>query len=66
MRNIHSPNEYNAYKNTSGGSGGPSGSGWVIIVIVGVAFLYFLFSGAGWEAIETLLALGLIAYWLFK
>lgn len=79
MRNINNPNEYHKFKSTSGGNGngsgrgsgeGPSGAGWIIIIIVGYFFLHFLFSGASWEAIETLLALGLIAYlffnWVFK
>jgi len=68
MINPNSPNEYHKYKSTSGsGSGhGPSGAGWIVIAIVGFFFISFLFSGAGWEAIETLLALGLIAYMLFK
>jgi len=78
MRNIHDPNEYHKFKSTTGGSNngggsggkGPSGAGWVVIIIVGYFFLHFLFSGASWEAIETLLALGIIAYlffnWLFK
>ena len=77
MRNIHDPNEFHKFKSTSGGSNngggsggkGPSGAGWVVIIIVGYFFLHFLFSGASWEAIETLLALGIIAYlffnWLF-
>ena len=78
MRNIHDPNEFHKFKSTSGGSNngggsgrkGPSGAGWVVIIIVGYFFLHFLFSGASWEAIETLLALGIIAYlffnWVFK
>lgn len=78
MRNIHDPNEFHKFKSTTGGSNngggsggkGPSGAGWVVIIIVGYFFLHFLFSGASWEAIETLLALGIIAYlffnWLFK
>lgn len=79
MKNIHDSNEYHKFKSTSGGSGngfggssknGSSGAGWVIIIIVGYFFLNFLFSGASWEAIETLLALGILAYlffnWVFK
>lgn len=74
MRNIHDPNEFHKFKSTSGGSNndggsggkGPSGAGWVVIIIVGYFFLHFLFSGASWEAIETLLALGIIAYLFFN
>ena len=74
MRNIHDPKEYNAYKSTSGGSnksggsgsGGPGFGGWVVIIIFAYFFLSFIFSGASWEAIETLLAFGLIAYVVVK
>ena len=79
MRNIHSPNEYHKFKNTTGGSGngsgggagkGPSGAGWVVIIIVGYFFLHFIFSGADGETIMDLLGYGLLLYllvnWLFK
>lgn len=60
--------DYHAYKSTKGSSGGAGGfgGGKVIVAIVVIMLICFLFSGAGWEAIETLLALGLIAYLLFR
>lgn len=73
MRNIHGPNEYNAYKSTSGGSGsgrgsggGPGTGGWIVIVIVVIMLLFFIFDGASWEAIECLLAFGVIAFFIAK
>ena len=68
-------NDYHAYKSTteksggsggSGGNNGPNSGGWAVIVIVGIMLLYFLFSGANWDAIETLLCLGLLAYLFFN
>lgn len=73
MRNINDPNEYNAFKSTSGGSnnsggsgGGPGTGGWIVIVIIIIMLLFFIFSGYGWEAIEGLLAFGLIAFFIAK
>ena len=73
MRNIHDPNEYNAYKSTSGGSGsgrssggGPGFGGWVVIILVIIMLLFFIFNGASWETIEGLLAFGLIAFFIAK
>ncbi len=68
-------NDYHAFKNTSGGSGGSGGSGigcagWIVIGIVVFMLISFIADGASWEAIETLLAFGLIAFllarWLFS
>ena len=61
-------NDYHAFKSTSGGSGGGGGfgCGWIVIVVVAFFFVSFVFNGAGWAAIETLLALGLIAFLLAK
>ena len=64
-------NDYHGYKSTSGGSGnggdsrggGPGCGFWVII---GIIFFFFIISGASWEAIETLLAFGFIAYLILK
>ena len=73
MRNIHNHNEYHKFKSTTnengsgrGSGNGPSGAGWVVIIIVGCFFIHFLFSGASWDAIDTLLGLGLIAYLFFN
>ena len=71
-------NDFHAYKSTSGGSGGTGGSGgggigcaaWIVIGIVVFMLISFLADGASWEAIETLLAFGVIAFllarWLFR
>ena len=71
-------NDYHAYKSTSGGTGGQGGSGgsgmgcaaWIVIGIVAFMLISFIADGASWEAIETLLAFGLIAFlftrWLFR
>ena len=71
-------NDFHAYKSTSGGTGGTGGSGgggigcaaWIVIAIVVFMLISFLADGASWEAIETLLAFGLIAFllarWLFS
>jgi len=75
MRNIHDPGEYHKYKSTTGGSenkgsggGGwkPSGLGWVVIVIVVIMLISFISDGASWEAIDTLLGLGFLAYLFFN
>ncbi len=61
-------NDYHAFKSTQGpsnGTGGGSG-GTVIIIIVAIMLIYFLFSGASWDAIDTLLGLGFIAYFIAK
>lgn len=71
-------NDYHAYKSTSGGTGGQGGScrsgmgcaAWIVIGIVAFMLISFIADGASWEAIETLLAFGLIAFlltrWLFR
>jgi len=64
-------NDYHAYKSTSGGTGGGGGKGkggggfgcgWVVIVIVVIMLISFIADGASWEAIDTLLALGFLAF----
>ena len=71
-------NDYHAYKSTSGGTGCQGGSGgsgigcaaWIVIGIVAFMLISFVADGASWEAVETLLAFGLIAFllarWLFR
>ena len=60
-------NDFHAFKNTSGGSsgsgkGGGLGCGWVVIVIVVFMLISFIADGASSDAIDTLLALGLLAF----
>ena len=71
-------NDYHAFKNTNGGTGGNGGSGgtgigcaaWIVIGLVVFLLISFIAVGASWEAIETLLAFGIIAFllarWLFS
>ena len=71
-------NDFHAYKSTSGGSGGTGSSGgggigcgaWIVIAIVVFMLIFFIADGASWEAIECLLAFGVIAFlivrWLFR
>jgi len=60
--------DFHAFKSTGGGSGGNGGSGggfgcgWVVIIIVAAMLIFFIADGASWEAIDTLLGLGLIAF----
>jgi len=65
-------NDFHAFKSTSGGDDGGSngggggkwdfGCGWVVIVIVAYMLIHFIFSGASWDAIDTLLGLGFLAF----
>ena len=77
MRNIHDHNEYHKYVSTtednenSKTSTRSSGSGisistpcWIVIGIVVLFLISFISDGASFEAIEGLLAFGLIAYCL--
>lgn len=67
-------NDYHAFKSTSGGSGGGSGGGggkgfgcgWIVIVIVAILLISFIADGASWDAIDTLLGLGLLAFLFFR
>ena len=65
-------NDYHAYKSTSGGgsnSGRGKGlgcGGWTVIVIVVALLIFFIADGASWDAIDTLLGLGLIAFLIAK
>ena len=64
-------NDYHAFKNTSGGGsgggkgggkGGGFGCGWIVIAIVAYMLIFFIADGASWEAIDTLLGLGFLAF----
>jgi len=60
--------DFHAFKSTSGGSGGGGsgsggfGCGWVVIVIVVIMLIFFIADGASWDAIDTLLGLGFLAF----
>ena len=62
-------NDYNAFKSTSSGNGSSSGKkgggfglGWVVIIVVTIMFVSFILDGASWDAIDSLLGLGFIAF----
>lgn len=44
------------------GDGFNFGCGWIVIVIVAIMLIFFIFSGASWDAIDTLLGLGFLAF----
>lgn len=62
-------NDFHAFKSTSGGSNG-SGSGgggfgcatWGVIIAVVYFLISFIADGASWDAIDTLLGIGLIIF----
>ena len=65
-------NDYHAFKSTSGGSSGSGsggtgfGCGWVVIVIIVLMLIFFIADGASWDAIDTLLGLGFLAFLFAK
>ena len=67
-------NDYHAFKSTSGDSGGSSGDGGgkgfgcgrIVIVIVIILLISFIADGASWDAIDTLLGLGFLAFLFFR
>lgn len=64
--------DFHAFKSTSGGSNGSGGGGtgfgcgWVVIVIVVLMLIFFIADGASWDAIDTLLGLGFLAFLFAK
>lgn len=63
--------DFHAFNSTSGGSGGGSSGGgsggfgcatWIVIGIVVFFLISFIGDGASWDAIDTLLGFGLIAF----
>ena len=65
-------NDYHAFKNTGGRSGGSSGGGkgfgcgWIVIVLVVLLLIFFIADGSSWDAIDTLLGLGFLAFLFFR
>ena len=61
-------NDYHAFKSTGGdsgaggGKGGGFGCGWIVIAVVVFMLIYFIADGASWDAIDTLLGLGFLAF----
>lgn len=78
MRDIHDHNEYHKYESITKGSnnvvgsgvGKPSLGGWIVIIIVIIMLIHFIFNDASWDAIDTLLGLGFLAFlfinWMTK
>ncbi len=73
MRNIHDPNEFHKYKSTTSDNNSVSSSRRGISIpckiVIGIVLFFlisFIFDGASIDAIDTLLALGFIAYLLVK
>lgn len=64
--------DFHAFKSTSGGSSGSGGGGtgfgcgWGVIVIVVLMLIFFIADGASWDAIDTLLGLGFLAFLFAK
>lgn len=58
----------NDNKPTNKGSGSNMnfGWGWGVIVIVVIMLIFFIADGASWDAIDTLLGLGLLAFLFFR
>ena len=63
-------NDFYAFKGMSGkggnGNGKGFGCGWVVIVIVAIILISFIVNGAGLDAIDALLGLGLIAFFVAR
>ena len=68
---------YHAYQSTNGGSGDGSGGfggdgcggfgcGSLVIVIVAILFVGLLGSGADWDAFDSLLGIGLLAFFAVR
>ena len=56
----------NKNRSTGSGNGLRFGLGWVVIVIVVIMLISFIADGASWDAIDTLLGLGLLAFLFFR
>ena len=67
-------NDFHAFNSTSGGSIGNSGGGggrgfgcgWIVVVIVVVLMISMLADGTSWDAIDSLLGLGFLAFLFFR
>ncbi len=66
--------DYQAFKSTSGGSGGGNsgggkwdfGCGWVVIIVVAIALISFIADGTSWVVIDRLLGFGFLAFLFAK
>lgn len=58
LKNISSENSNKSSKSF--------GLGWVVIVIVAIMLIFFIADGTSWDAIDTLLGLGFLAFLFFR
>lgn len=67
--------DFHAYQSTSGesednrssgGGGRGFGCGWVVIVAVIFMLIFFIADGASWDAIDSLLGMGFLAFLFFR
>ena len=75
MRKKHEPNEYYKYRNTIDDNNscrnykGPNGACKIVIFVFIFFLISFIIDGASSDAIDTLLAFGIVAYlfakWVF-
>lgn len=56
----------NKNRGTGSGSSFRFGWGWGVIVIVVILLFSFIADGASWDAIDTLLGLGFLAFLFFR
>ena len=56
----------NNNKPTNSGNGLRFGWGWGVIVIAVIMLISFISDGASWDAIDTLLGLGFLAFLFFR
>lgn len=69
-------NDFHAFQSTSsesngnggggGGGGGNFGCGWVVIIVVIFMLIFFIADGASWDAIDSLLGMGFLAFLFFR
>mgnify|MGYP003466948639 FL=1 len=54
----------NKFKSTNNSTGNNRrvGLGWVAIIVVVIMLIFFIADGASWDAIDTLLGLGFLAF----
>ena len=61
-------NNYHAFESTTGGNSGGSGNGggfgcgWIVIVIVAIMLVFIIADGASFDAIDSLLGIGFLAF----
>lgn len=69
-------NDFHAFNSTSGASSGGNGEkkgsggfgcgGWAVIIATALLLILFISNGASFDAVDTLLGLGLIAFFVAR